>query len=233
MEDKSGAGISSSTETLINEGTDGKKRDEQPVNIKQPSYASKVQSGNTKCQVNFRALEPDITLNDVDIVLPKKSVRVVQNRFINTLYGYFLGKRPAFPVVEHYAKTYWKKFGIQRIMMNSKGYFFFKFATKEGMQNMFEGGPWLVRNSPIFPNVWEPNAELKKEDIKSLSVWIKIHNVPMIAYTDDGLSLLATKLGSPKQLDSYTSNMCIESWGRSSYARALIEISAEKDFKEV
>nr|GEW89593.1 hypothetical protein [Tanacetum cinerariifolium] len=33
-------------------------------------------------------------------------------------------------------------------------------------------------------------------------------------------------------LDSYTSNMCLHSWGRSTYARALIEISADEDLKE-
>ncbi|GKF19014.1 hypothetical protein Tco_0067652, partial [Tanacetum coccineum] len=33
-------------------------------------------------------------------------------------------------------------------------------------------------------------------------------------------------------LDSYTSNMCLRSWGRKEYARALIEISSEYDFME-
>ncbi|GKF51573.1 hypothetical protein Tco_0148040, partial [Tanacetum coccineum] len=33
-------------------------------------------------------------------------------------------------------------------------------------------------------------------------------------------------------LDSYTSNMCLSSWGRSTYARALIEVSANKEILE-
>ncbi|GKC80856.1 zinc knuckle CX2CX4HX4C containing protein [Tanacetum coccineum] len=33
-------------------------------------------------------------------------------------------------------------------------------------------------------------------------------------------------------LDSYTSFMCIESWGRSSFARCLIEINAGDDLKD-
>nr|XP_043615876.1 uncharacterized protein LOC122587776 [Erigeron canadensis] len=73
---------------------------------------------------------------------------------------------------------------------------------------------------------------LKREDLKSVVVWVKIHNVPMATYTEDGLSLLATKLGTPKLLDTYTNTMCMESWGRSSYARALVEISADLDYKE-
>ncbi|GJT91922.1 hypothetical protein Tco_1080767 [Tanacetum coccineum] len=30
-------------------------------------------------------------------------------------------------------------------------------------------------------------------------------------------------------LDSYTNTICLESWGRSSYARATVEVNAEKD----
>ncbi|GKF40968.1 hypothetical protein Tco_0124310 [Tanacetum coccineum] len=33
-------------------------------------------------------------------------------------------------------------------------------------------------------------------------------------------------------LDSYTSNMCLSSWGRSTYARALIDVSADKELME-
>ncbi|GJR69269.1 hypothetical protein Tco_0015334 [Tanacetum coccineum] len=48
--------------------------------------------------------------------------------------------------------------------------------------------------------------------------------VPMTAFSEDGLSGIATKLGTPLMLDSYISDMCIQSWDRSSYARALIEV---------
>ncbi|XP_022015042.1 uncharacterized protein LOC110914562 [Helianthus annuus] len=44
--------------------------------------------------------------------------------------------------------------------------------------------------------------------------------------------MIATAIGEPKLLDSYTTSMCMDTWGRSSYARALIEISAESDLKD-
>ncbi|XP_021979805.1 uncharacterized protein LOC110875921 [Helianthus annuus] len=44
--------------------------------------------------------------------------------------------------------------------------------------------------------------------------------------------MIATTIGVPKALDSYTSSMCLDMWGRNSYARALIEISAEKKLRE-
>lgn len=44
--------------------------------------------------------------------------------------------------------------------------------------------------------------------------------------------MIATKIGRSMMLDSYTSTMCLESWGRNSYARALSEISLEQNLKD-
>ncbi|GJV19060.1 putative reverse transcriptase domain-containing protein [Tanacetum coccineum] len=72
----------------------------------------------------------------------------------------------------------------------------------------------------------DSNTILKKDEIKRVLVWVKMHHVPIVAYSEIGLSLISTQIGKPIMLDSYTSNMCLHSWGRSVYARALIEIAA-------
>nr|GEU33617.1 zinc knuckle CX2CX4HX4C [Tanacetum cinerariifolium] len=46
-------------------------------------------------------------------------------------------------------------------------------------------------------------------------------------FSEDGLSIIASNIGKPIMLDSYTSSMCIESWERSSFSRCLIEINAK------
>ncbi|XP_021996195.1 uncharacterized protein LOC110893393 [Helianthus annuus] len=142
------------------------------------------------------------------------------------------GNRLPFPVVEYYAKNVWTKFGFLKVMMNESGFFFFKFDSKDGLMKVLEGGPWLIRKVPLFLNVWSPKITLKKDCIKTVPIWVKLHNVPIAAYTDDGLSLLASKLGTPKRLDSYTADMCVDNWGRSSFARAMIEINADNDLKD-
>ncbi|GJT73703.1 hypothetical protein Tco_1032989, partial [Tanacetum coccineum] len=50
--------------------------------------------------------------------------------------------------------------------------------------------------------------------------------------SEDGLSVIATKVGTPLMLDSCTSDMCIQSCGRSSYTRALIEVRADVELKD-
>ncbi|MCG5051263.1 DUF4283 domain-containing protein, partial [Pectobacterium brasiliense] len=72
----------------------------------------------------------------------------------------------------------------------------------------------------------------QKEGIKSVPVWVKLHNVPISVFTDDGLSLLASKIGTPKRLDGYTTDMCLDNWGRISFARALVEVNADSELKD-
>ncbi|GKC82657.1 reverse transcriptase domain, reverse transcriptase zinc-binding domain protein, partial [Tanacetum coccineum] len=90
----------------------------------------------------------------------------------------------------------------------------------------------LANKAPLMLNVWTPNTYLKKVEIKLTPLWVKLHHVPIVAYSKVGLSLIPTQLGCPIMMDSYSSNMCVSSWGRSTYARILIEISAEKELLE-
>nr|GEU89713.1 hypothetical protein [Tanacetum cinerariifolium] len=109
-----------------------------------------------------------------------RSIRTISERFANTTYGFFLGKRVAYPVVANY----------------------------------------------------NPDVNLFKKDVINVLVWVKLPSVPVTAFSKDGLSAIATKLGTSLMLDSYISDMCIQSWGRSSYARALIEVWANVELKD-
>ncbi|GKA91128.1 zinc knuckle CX2CX4HX4C containing protein, partial [Tanacetum coccineum] len=143
-----------------------------------------------------------------DVSIPLASVEEIGNRFVNTLYVYFIGKRLAFHIVENYVKNTWAKFGIEQVML--KNSFFFQSSTKECMEKVIENGPWLIRLVPIILNVWTPNARLKNDEITTVHVWVKLHNVPIVAFFPEiGLSLIITKLGRPIMLDAYTCNLCV------------------------
>ncbi|GKG09000.1 hypothetical protein Tco_0334832, partial [Tanacetum coccineum] len=66
----------------------------------------------------------------------------------------------------------------------------------------------------------------------NVPVWVKLHSVSITAFNEDGLSAIATKLGTSLMLDSYTSDMCLQSWGNSSYAKAMIELQADVELKD-
>ncbi|PWA68531.1 ATPase, F1/V1/A1 complex, alpha/beta subunit, Zinc knuckle CX2CX4HX4C [Artemisia annua] len=169
----------------------------------------------------------------VNIFIPRKVVEKVSSRLEHTLYGYFIGKRIAFPVVEYYARNNWAKHGLKRIMMNSKGFFFFKFDTLVGVEAVLEGGSWMIRKYPIILKKWSMDTCLRKEELTSIPIWVKLHDVPLQVFEEDGINLISNFIGKPVMLDSYTTSMCKESWGRSSFSRCLIEVNSEVDLVEV
>ncbi|GKD75257.1 retrovirus-related pol polyprotein from transposon TNT 1-94 [Tanacetum coccineum] len=105
-------------------------------------------------------------------------------------------------------------------------------AKVKSMDQVLEKGPWLIRKSPIILNKWTASVSLKKGEVTKVPIWVKLYNVPVLAYSEDGLSLITTQIGKPIMLDAFTSSMCVESWGRISFALALIEISAHSVLKK-
>ncbi|GJX67790.1 beta-caryophyllene synthase [Tanacetum coccineum] len=161
----------------------------------------------------------------IDVVVPVDSIRTICERFANTAYDFFLGKKIAYPIVVNYVTNTWGKYGLVRSMFSSSTRLFsFQFSSMDGLDAMLENGPWFICNNPLILKKWHPNENLLKEDVSSVPVWVKLYGVPVTAFNEDGLSDIATKLGTPLMLDSYTSDMCMQSWGRSSYARVMIEL---------
>ncbi|GJY42923.1 cytokinin dehydrogenase 3-like protein [Tanacetum coccineum] len=135
--------------------------------------------GDTTVLGSFPPLSTPVTTTTGNAPVPVESIRTLSDRFANTAYGFFLGKRVAYLVVANY----------------------------------------FIRSNPLILMKWHPDENLLKEDVSTTLVCVKLHGVPVTAFSNNGLSAIATKLGIPLMLDSYTSHMCMQSWGRSSYAR--------------
>ncbi|GKB41153.1 retrovirus-related pol polyprotein from transposon TNT 1-94 [Tanacetum coccineum] len=104
--------------------------------------------------------------------------------------------------------------------------------TLVGYIVVIERGPWLIRNMPLILNKWAPNVSLKRGEVTKVRVLVKLYNVPVVAYSEDGLSLIATQVRKQIMLDAFTSSMCVDLWGRISFARALVEINAISKLKK-
>ncbi|GKE77952.1 hypothetical protein Tco_1544072, partial [Tanacetum coccineum] len=99
------------------------------------------------------------------------------------------------------------KFGVQKVMRDDEGVYYFKFDYPNGVDQVLQQGSWMIRKTPLILNKWMPNLSLAKDEVTKVPVWVKLHRVPVMAYSEDGLSLIA-------------------------FAQALIEVSAKKDLKE-
>ncbi|KAJ9536532.1 hypothetical protein OSB04_un000284 [Centaurea solstitialis] len=148
-----------------------------------------------------------------------------------TLIGYFLGTRLHFPVVQSYVKTVWGKHGFVDAMMNNNGVYFFKFNDEGGCKQVIDAGPLMIRGVPLFVAPWDPLKGLSKPVHDSCPLWIKLHNIPLVAFNKEGIGRIASALGVPKQMDACTSAMCDKAWGRPGFAKVLVEVWAVGDLK--
>nr|GFA86544.1 hypothetical protein [Tanacetum cinerariifolium] len=196
-----------------------------------PSYATATGKTNVK-KVNVHTLYTPRG-NGIDVVILVDSICTVSKRFANIAYVFFLGKKVAYPVVANYVRNTWGKYGLVFLMFSSStGLFSFQFSSMDGLDAMLDNGPWFIRNNPIILKKWHPDENRLKEDVCTIPVWVKLHGVPVIAFNEDALSAIATKLGTPIMLDSYTSDMCMKSLGSSSYARVMIKLRADVELKD-
>ncbi|GJT66987.1 hypothetical protein Tco_1018467 [Tanacetum coccineum] len=71
--------------------------------------------------------------NGINVVVPVESIRTISERFANTTFGFFLGKRVAYHAVANYVRNTWGKYGLVRSMFSSSiGLFSFELSSMEG-----------------------------------------------------------------------------------------------------
>ncbi|GJV20557.1 hypothetical protein Tco_1369577 [Tanacetum coccineum] len=99
--------------------------------IDEPSTTAPINSGNKNGteEGNIGGIPSpanDENLNDVGttvrptpVVVLMESIRAISERFANTAYGFFLGKRMSYPVVTNYVRNTWGKYGLVKSMLNS------------------------------------------------------------------------------------------------------------------
>nr|GEW22734.1 zinc knuckle CX2CX4HX4C [Tanacetum cinerariifolium] len=95
------------------------------INTKSTSYAGAAGANHKvqpKVTSNFRPLVVDPVFEGVNIYIPRKVVEKVSTHFEHTLYGYFIGKIMAFPVVEYYARNNWLNMGRQGLWIEPRSH---------------------------------------------------------------------------------------------------------------
>ncbi|KAL0295522.1 UNVERIFIED_CONTAM: hypothetical protein Sangu_3196100 [Sesamum angustifolium] len=72
------------------------------------------------------------------------------------------------------------------------------------MEDVIEGGPWLFQGQPIVLQPWEQGMSLRRQKHTQIPVWIRLRHLPMEYWTDEGLSTVASGVGTPLYTDSIT-----------------------------
>ncbi|KAL0294408.1 UNVERIFIED_CONTAM: hypothetical protein Sangu_3219500 [Sesamum angustifolium] len=79
-----------------------------------------------------------------------------------------------------------------------------KFHTRIAMEDVIEGGPWLFQGQPIVLQCWEQGMSLRRQQHTHVPVWIRLKHLPMEYWTEEGLSTVASGIGTPLYSDGIT-----------------------------
>ncbi|GJY23868.1 RNA-directed DNA polymerase, eukaryota, reverse transcriptase zinc-binding domain protein [Tanacetum coccineum] len=79
---------------------------------------------------------------------------------------------------------------------------------------------------------WDINVSIDKTEPDKLPLWMRLCNVPLEAWTNKGISALASRIGKPLIMAARTAEMYKLGVGRIGYARVLVESNKETVVEE-
>ncbi|KAK1351617.1 hypothetical protein POM88_054161 [Heracleum sosnowskyi] len=99
----------------------------------------------------------------------------------------------------------WGKNGLCNVFQKEANVFVFKFTSESTLAAALSQGTWYIANRPMVMCEW--GRKIGETRITSLPLWVKFTNVPDCYWTREGLSFLASPIGTPICADPLTSKL--------------------------
>lgn len=96
------------------------------------------------------------------------------------------------------------KVGLQQVLFNDKGFFFFKFDEASAYREIVETGPWHFRDRLMVLQQWYRQMELEKVGMTKVPLWIQIYNIHLDYWNAQGHSDIASAVGRTLYADKLT-----------------------------
>ncbi|KAM6590440.1 hypothetical protein CsatA_013045 [Cannabis sativa] len=137
---------------------------------------------------------------------------------------YVLGANPPLAVLEGFARRIWKD-KVDKIGMVSYGVFLIRFTSIKDRDDILVGGYIFFNKRPVIMKAWDPNCNVKKEDIRTIPIWIQLEDLELKYWGQKSLFKIVGQLGKPIMVDEVTRER-----DKLLFPRILIEVSMEQEF---
>lgn len=108
--------------------------------------------------------------------------------------------------MKRFFENRWKDMGNVDVISLKNGTFVFNFSDEEHKVKALEQSPWVLGSKMMFLRPWTPELKLKKEELTTVPVWIKLPNLKIHYYTVNGLRKMASYVRKPLYTDKQTTN---------------------------
>ena len=173
----------------------------------------------TRSNNKLRDIPPTLIDDAVVVNMPRRSDPL--EKWDTCLVGYFIDKGVGYNYLRNSAFGLWKNKGLKEVLTNGDGFMFFIFYSPDCCREVLEEGPWYIGGYLLILKQWKRMMKLAKEKSTKIPIWVKFFNIPLEYWDPDGLSRIASAIGSPLCMDQLTAR-----GARVALARVGIEIEA-------
>lgn len=128
-------------------------KSDSAVNLPIRFWSSVVAQGVHKASFSLDFFPPPSPSSDngpITIKPPAEFLKQGNSLWQSCLIGGFLHSRLPFKLVADNVHKMWDKYGLQKVFLQDKGLFVFKFAMAEERDNVLALGPWYISNKLLI-----------------------------------------------------------------------------------
>ncbi|KAK1270522.1 hypothetical protein QJS04_geneDACA004225 [Acorus gramineus] len=166
-------------------------------------------------------LPPSEEDGELVVNVEDEDCELAKEYWANSIVGYIIGISPAYTSFVQFLKGLWNPKGDFKVLLKGNGFFLVQFNLEEDMLAVLEGGPWTMSNRPFIIRKWMMESRMEQSQLTSISVWIRLPNLPLHLWTPTGIGKVTSAIGTPLFMDTAT---CMQT--HISYATVCVEIEA-------
>lgn len=160
---------------------------------------------------------------DLSVQFNKVTLDRLRSPWRLTLMGKCLGISVKPNLMESRVRAMWRIKGSLEVIDVGHDVYLFKFTQTDDYDKALFGGPWFILDHYLMISTWRPNFRPSKNGFDSMSVWIRIDELPIEYYDKEALFTIARVVGTPIRVDYATDKIT-----RGRYARVCVKIMLSK-----
>ncbi|KAJ4827471.1 hypothetical protein Tsubulata_006815 [Turnera subulata] len=177
----------------------------QPSAAPSTTWAKVVSSPLISPQLQF--VEPIYSADNSVVCIPPELIDLGRQKYSLCLIGQFMGTAPKLGFIHAILNKLWGRDGTISVSPYKDGLFLFQFPNAQVLSRALYRGPWHVGGVPLMLWPWSSTAQKMDFSAAIFPVWVKLNHVPLELLTKEGLSYLASAIGTPLHADQDCSKL--------------------------
>ncbi|KAF8090070.1 hypothetical protein N665_0489s0010 [Sinapis alba] len=170
--------------------------------------------GAVQGQKVLKKYDVEVTMKDGigSEIVPEEITKDVEPLWDDFLIGKFLDNAPHVAKIHAIVNKIWalndKAQMIDVFEVNTTT-MKFRIMNSSVRNRILRRGMWNMAGIPVVMTKWSPVVEKQKPEAQSIPMWVHLKNVPMNMFSWQGLSFVASPVGSPVRLHPETAQCLI------------------------